>query len=200
MSLTSAEILRLKIELGFNGLSYMAEPWIGTSQIFTQIIAPYLDSSVTTTSSTAVTAATTPTPIALTLASATGFATGDRVYVDVEDRMESTVIQSLSGAVATVQLSAAHNGTYRFDRDSGESIVREYLGQIKRVKSDMAGAMGTGALKQVDEIQWYQSGNKTQFGILGDELMFWRDELAAAVGAPNMWRRRRSGGSSIAIY
>lgn len=200
MSLSDAELARIKAELGFNLLTVSAEPFIGVSALFENIIQRYLGAGAATTSSTTVAAAAVPTPIAVTLASASGFATGARVWVDVDARLESATVQSLTGAVATMLLQLEHAGTYQVSVDGGESIVRECLARIKATKDQMATVFGTGALKKVDEIEWYGSTTKTQFGILGDQLMYWRDELASILGAPNMWRQKRSAGSTVAMY
>jgi hypothetical protein len=200
MALSTAELLRVRAELGFNVLSNGAAPFIGVTSLFDTIIAQYMTAGAATTSSTAVTAAASATPVPITLASATGFATGERIWLDVDDRLESATIQSLSGAVATVDLIKAHSGTYPVYVDGGEAMVREKLNQIKSTKAQMAGTFGAGALKKVDEVEFYQSRNFTWFGSLGEQLMFWRDELAALLGAPNLWRQKRAAGSTIALY
>lgn len=199
MALSSAELLRVRAELGFNVLSNGAAPFIGVTSLFDTVIAEYMTAGAATTSSTAVTAASAPTPVSITLASATGFDSGARVWLDVDDRMESATIQSLTGAVAVVDLIKAHTGTYAVYVDGGEAMVRDILNTIKATKAKMGTIFGTGALKKVDEIEWY-STSKTQFGMLGDQLMFWRDELASLLGAPNCWRGTRGGGSTISVY
>lgn len=178
-----------------------AEPYIAYVSRFTQIIQPYVSSGASTTSSTTVTAASSPTPVALTLASATGFTTGDRIVVDVDDRQELVNAESLSGSTLTVLLTKAHTGTYPVTVEAGESIIRECLTRIREVKAKMATAFGAGMLKQVDEIQFYNSASAlTYFGELGNRLMFWRDELATSVGTANLWRVKRGGGSQLAVY
>lgn len=200
MALTTAEISRIKAELGFNLMTSSAVPWIDVAIVFEQIVQPYLQSGVSTTSATAVTAATTPTPVTLTLASATGFATGDKVWVDVDSRQELATIQNLSGAAATMLLSLAHSGTYPIVLDQGEAIVREILDKIRATKARLVATYGGGGLKKVDEIEFYQAGSKTLFGHIGDELMFWRDELGSVLGVPNMWSRKRAAGGVMSVY
>lgn len=199
MALLDSEIRRIKYELGYNVLTVGAEPYIGVHAIFDQVIATYMSSGASTTSTTAVTAATTPTPIALTLASATDFTVGDRVVVDVDERQETATIQSLSGSTITVLLSLTHAGTYPVTVEGGESIVRELLGRIRSVAGEMADTFGEGALKKVDEIEFYQAGNKTLFGTLGDQLSYWRDELASCLGVQNLRKVRRGGGQMLAL-
>lgn len=199
MALLTSEIQRIKAELGFSLLTSAAAPWVNVSAYFEQVVASYLQAGASTTSSTTVTAADTPTPVAITLASATGFATGARVWVDVDDRMESATIQSLSGAVATLALSNAHSGTYKVEVDGGEAVVREVLANIKRTKSELAGTFGEGALKKVDEVEFYDTGT-VLFGSTAKALMYWRDELAQLLGTVNMFRQKRAAGSTIALY
>lgn len=200
MALSTSELQRIKAELGWNVLSTGAEPFIGVAMVFEQVIAVYMTAGAATTSATAVTAASTPTPVALTLASATGFADGARVWIDVDDRQESATVQHLAGSAMTVLLSKVHSGTYPVYVDGGEGIVRELLGRIKAVKDELGGTFGEGSLKKVDEVEFYQTG-MTQFGSTGKALMFWRDELASVLGdvSLNRWRRR-SGGGSMSVY
>lgn len=200
MALTTAEVARLRYETGYNILTVGAEPYISIPSLFDHIVVPNLPSGAATTSSTAVTAASTPTLVTITLASATGFTTGDRVWVGVDANLESATAQSLSGAALALSLTKAHSGTYQVYVDSGEAIVRELMAKIDAVKTQLGTVFGTGALKKVDEIEWYQTGSKTQFGLLGDQLMFWRNELCSALNIANNWLRRQSAGSSIAVY
>lgn len=202
MALLDSEVQRIRAELGYNLITASGAPWISTTQAFEQIIQPYLSAGAATTSATAVTAATTATPVALTLASATGFTVGDRVAIDVDDRQETATIQILSGSVITVMLTKAHAGgssSYPVTVEGGESIARELLKKIRDTKTQMSTVFGTGALKKVDEIEWYGT-TATQFGILGSQLSFWREELAAVLGIPSMWSRRRAAGATLAVY
>lgn len=200
MALSAAELLRIRAELGFNVLSNGAEPFIGITSLFDTVIAQYMTAGAATTSSSVVTACATPAPSSIALASATGFAQGARVWLDVDDRLESATVQSLAGSTIAVDLAKDHSGTYPVYVDGGEAMVRDILNTIRATKTKMATIFGTGALKKVDEIEWYGSNTKTQFGMLGDQLMFWRDELAALLGAPNCWRAKRGGGSSVSVY
>ena len=198
MALLTSELERCKAELGF-ALIGVANPFIGTTMLFEQVIAPYLSSGAVTTSSTAVYAKDELTPVDLTLASATGIAAGDSVVVDVGSRQESTTVRSLSGAIATLDLKLAHSGTYGVSVVGGESIVREYLTRIREVKAEMAGTFGEGSLKSVDEVSFYQTGNSL-FGALGQQLSYWREELAAILGIQSMWSRRRGGATRLSVY
>jgi len=200
MALLTSEIIRIKYELGYNVLAAGAEPYIGVYAVFDQVIAAYMTSGATTTSATAVTAASAPTPVTLTLAAAAGFAEGARVVVDVDARQEIATVQTLSGTSLTVSLSRAHSGTYPVTVEGGESIVRELLLRIKTTSDEMSGVFGEGALKKVDEIEFHPSGTKSNFANLGDQLRYWRNELASCLGVRNLREARRGGGHTIALY
>lgn len=201
MALLTSEITRIKAELGYPLLSSSAEPFVGIVAIFEQVIQPYLLAGATTTSSTTVVAASSPTPVTLTLASVTGVTTGGRLVVDVDARQETATIQSLSGSTVVVMLQKAHTGTYPVTVEGGESIIRETLGAIADVKRKLAANYGAGALKRVDEIEFYQAGTEeTYFGILGKNLTFWRNELAGLLGVENAWARRSSATSTLSVY
>ena len=62
----------------------------------------------------------------------------------------------------------------------------------------MATALGEGAVKRVDEVEFYDSGSSL-FGGLGANLQFWRDQLASALGLPNLWRSKNCV-SAMAVY
>lgn len=200
MALLPSEVIRLKAELGFNVLTVGAEPYIGVTSIFDQVIAPNLTAGAVTTSSTTVSERCGPQQATIALASATGFTVGARVVLDVDNRQETATLESLSGASATLLLSNQHSGTYPVTVEGGESIVREYLANIRAVKAKMFDAFGEGMLKQVDEVQFYQSGKLTLFGSLGTQLAFWRDELASVIGIPSLWSLKQASGSRLAVY
>lgn len=213
MALTDAEVQRIRYELGYPNLDTAAEPYIGIAAVFDQVIQPYMLGGASTTSATPVTAATTPTPTSIVLSSATGFAAGDVVVVDVDARQERATIQSLSGATATVQLSLAHTGTYPVVVEGGESIIRDILKELRLLTSGMNGSAGVMTtmqsrlgLKKVDDVEFFGGGNTlasqgvdplTQIIHLRE---YWRDELARAVGIVRLNDKRNSGGSEIGVY
>lgn len=201
MALLQSELDRIKAETGWNLLDVGALPYIGVTSLFEQIIGPNLRAGAVTTSSTAVSASPgTHSPAVLTLASGTGFSAGARIVIDVDDRQETVTLESISGVAASVLLSNAHSGTYPVTVEGGESIIREYLTNIRNVKSQMAQAFGAGSLKAVDEVQFYDTKGRTLFGVLGEQLAFWRDELASALGIASMWRRNSGGSTRLAVY
>lgn len=201
MALLTSEIQRIKFELGYALLSNSAAPWVDTVSIFEQVIQPYLQAGATTTSSTTVSASSAPTPVTLVLASADGVASGDRLVVDVDIRQEIATIQSLTGTSAVVLLQKAHTGTYPVTVEGGESLVREVLGRIADVKLKLSANYGAGALKKVDEVEWYQAGKgATYFGVLGENLRFWRNELASMLGIANAWESKRAAAQRLSVY
>lgn len=199
MALLDSEVARIKAELGF-ALIGIANPYIGTTALFEQIIQPYLQAGASTTSATAVTAASVPTPVTLTLASGTGFASGARVVIDVDDRQETVTARLVSGTSLTVDLKLAHSGTYPVTVEGGESIVRESLTRIRAIRTKMLQAFGLGALKKVDEIEWYQSGTLGYYGQLGSDLMSERDFLASVLGIRSMWSMKRAEAQRLSVY
>lgn len=200
MALTASEVQRVRVELGYHALTVSAEPYISYISIFDQIITPYLNAGATTTSATAVAAATEPTLRALTLTSAMGFAAFARVVVDVDAFQETATVRTVSGSTITLFLSKAHSGTYPVTVEGGESIIRELLARIAEVKTKMAKDYGAGTLKKVDEIEWFQAGELTSFGSFGAQLRYWRDELAAALGIESLWGQKTAGAQRMAAY
>lgn len=201
MALLDSEVARCKAELGYSLLS-QANAYIGITLLFEQIVQPYIGAGATTTSATAVAAVLEgegPQPKALTLADVTGFHAGDRVIVDVDGRQESATVRLLTGVAITVDLALQHSGTYPVTVEGGESIVREILGRIRATKTEMGATFGEGGLKKVDEVEFYETGG-TLFSTLGQQLAYWREELAAALGIQSMWARKRAGAQRMSVY
>lgn len=201
MAFTTQELYRIKRETGFHVLTVGSLPYIGYASVFESVINDNLASEVSTTATlaTAITAATSPAPQSLTLASATGFAAGQRAVVDVDARTEVATIQSLAGSVIVVQLQKAHSGTVPVSIEGPITMARECLRRIDQVREQMSGAYGEGAIKKVDEVEFYSQRERSMFGSLGDQLMYWRDELALMMGLPNGWRSRSGGGGSCSM-
>ncbi len=204
MGLSTAELAELKYALGYNLLEIGAVPYIGISALFERVIQPYLQEGDDTTSSTAVSAATTPTPVTLTLADATGFAAHDRVVIDVDTRQEEVTIQSVSGSTITVQLTKAHSGTYPVTVQGGLTIIRRLLKNFREIQDKIVAASGSAGLKKVDEIEWYgaMGGSLigTPFGQLMEQLDMRSQEIAMALGTISYRTRRKAAGSTCAVY
>jgi len=199
MAFTTGELIRIRAELGFNVLTSGAAPFVNVTAYFETIVQNYITAGAATTSSTAVDASDEPVLVNLTLTDATGFASGDRVWVGVGDSQESSIVQNKSGDVIAVKLTKAQGGAYPVSVDGGEQVVRDLLEKIRLTKAEMADTFGEGSLKKIDEIEWYAAG-VTMFANLGSQLSFWRNELAVVLGAPNMWERLQMAGSAISVY
>lgn len=215
MALLDSEVQRIRYELGYPNLDTAAEPYIGIVAFFSQILQPYLLDGASTTSTSLVTAATSPTPQSLVLASATDFHVGDVVVIDVDSRQERATVSSLSGNTITALLSLDHGpGSFPVLVEGGESFIRDILRELRLLTTGMNGAASAMSafrsrvgLKKVEgEVEFFGGGNTlasqgvdplTQLNQLRE---YWRDELAQAVGIERLNKASRSGGSSISMY
>src|ERR1700722_7607722 len=111
MALLTSEIQRIKQELGFNQLTLGAEPYIGITQYFEQIVLPNLQTGGITSSSTTFTATGTPQLITLQLVSAASFAQLCRAVVDVDENQETAQVSSVVNNSISLYLTLAHSGT-----------------------------------------------------------------------------------------
>lgn len=201
MALLDAEVWRLKYELGYNALEIGAEPYVGHSSLFDQVVQPYLNAGATTTSSTTVAAATTPTPVTLTLASVTGVAANATLVVDVDGRQEPGTVQSVTGSDVTLLLSLDHTGTYPVTVEGGETIVRDVLRRLRAIADSLANdAVSSAGVKSVDEIEFFGEAEMARANMLRREQSRLRDELASVLGIVNLWARKASASSRVAIY
>jgi hypothetical protein len=197
MPLTPGELDRVRAELGYNVLNVGAEPFIGVHAVFSQVIAPYLREGNDTTSATAVTASDTGTFVTLTVASATGITLHERVAVDVDDYLEMATVRSVSGTSVGVILKKMHAGTYPVTVDGGLVQIRECLAALYNTHQKINDLEGTGGLKAVDEIQFYDAKGKTHLQVLNDQLEHWRDELRSRLGIPRQPIAQSYGGSCV---
>jgi len=201
MALTSAETQRCRYELGYNVLSVGAEPFIGVTQMFEQVIAPFTTSGAITSSHTIV-AASVPAAVAeITLISPTGFAAGNRVVIDVEGAQEVTTVRSLVGSVMSVFLTKAHpEGSYPVTVEGGESIIRGILTELRKY-SEAGGNISklaqTAGITRVDEIYFSDNPLVSRSREMRKEQAYWRDELAFALGCENRRGSQSSGGSMV---
>jgi len=202
MALLDSELERIKAELGYNVLTVGALPYVGHSSLFSAVIQPYMGAGASTTSSTTVAAATSPTPATLTLASGTGFASGVRVVIDVDDRQEIVTAQNVSGASLTVLLTLAHTGTYPVTVEGGETLIREQLTRLRAINAQITAAASTAGIKRVDVIEFYGGGatGSAQIDVLYKQRDRARDELASLCGIRNAWRDKAQGSQRIAMY
>ncbi len=178
-----------------------AEPYIEYFGTIDRIVGLYLNAGATTTSSTTVAASDSPTQRTLTLASATGFAAGATIYIDLYPQQERAFVQSVSGNSIVVSLQKAHVGTYPVTVDGGEAIIREKLGQLYDIDAKTSASINTAGLKRVDDIEFYGGTTATsQAKMLSQLRDMRRDELASALGVANLWRIRRSSGQCFSVY
>lgn len=198
MPLTTGELDRIRAELGYNVLNVGAEPFIGVHAVFSQVIQPYLREGADTTSSTTVAASAAGSLVSLSVASATGISLHERIAVDVDSSFEMGTVRAISGTTIGVILSKTHAGTYPVTVDGGLQQVRECLSAIYAAKLKIAGLNGTGALKVVDEVQFYDSRQKSRLKLFQEQVEFWRDELASRLGIPRK-SPQASGGGGYAV-
>lgn len=199
MPLTAGELARVKAELGYNVLTVGAEPWIGVSAMFSQVIQPYLGEGNDTTSSTPVSADPAGGFVTLSVASATGIALHERIAVDVDDYLEMATVRSVSGTSVGVILKKMHVGTYPVTVDSGLIQVRECLAALYETHQKIKELEGTGAIKSVDEIHFHEAKGRTHLQLLNEKLEHHRNELRARLGVARK-PIQRGGGGSCALY
>ena len=198
MPLTNGELDRIRAELGYNLLNVGAEPYIGVAAIFSQVIQPYMREGLDTTATASTTTAGVTT---LTLASVVGISVHDHVAVDVDSLFEYATVRSVSGSTITLVLNQTHAGSYPVTVDGGLQVVRECLSNIYLTRSKMRQQRGTGALKKVDEIEFYDVKGKSSIRVWKEQLDFWRSELANALGlAVNPCAAGASHGGSVGLY
>lgn len=231
MALLDSEIQAIRRELGYNVLSVGAEPYISYVAVFDMVVQKYLNAGAKTSSQTycaPVADPNTPELRTITLASATGFAEGQRIWIDSESRQESAELVSLSGATAKffgLKPHGDNTGTLKYfvTVDGGEAIVRDILAAIRAVRSQMSLANATnasssaailassGGLKRVDEIEFYAASGSSvfggnnpeggaQFANLKAQLNHWVEELSMALGVPNLRKKRAGSGSNLSVY
>jgi hypothetical protein len=199
MPLTEGELDRIRSELGYNVLNVGAEPFIGVHAVFSQVIQPYLREGLDTTSATAVTVSLPGAAVAITLDSVVGVTLHSRLAVDVDDFLEMATVRAISGSIVTLILKKAHTGTYTVTLDGGLQIVRECLAGLYKTQLQIDEDEGTGAIKKVDEIEFYDSRKRSNLELLTAKQEHWRDRLRAAL---SIQRRpmNASNGGSCALY
>lgn len=196
MAFTDSEIARMRYELGYNVLDIGAEPYIGITSVFDQVIRENSLSDYATTSSTSVTGNLDPSPSTITISVATGFAAGQRVVVDVDTRRETVTVQNLSGTSLTALFQKSHSGTYPVAIESGETIAREILGKLISFDTDRLDRLKSSGVKKVDEIEFF-GGALTEFDAARNAL---RNDLASALGVPNLHVRKSHRLTRFEVY
>lgn len=180
-TLTDDELARIKSEVFDNLLGVGAIPYFDVRTLY-PVIRDNVESSdvVATTSSTAVTSTG---AVTLTLASATGYAAGQRIVLDVDDARETVTIRSVSGATVSVVCRKLHSGTYPVEVESALTLVRGLLSDLITLEQIERGAFETAGVKSVDrEVEFFgasEGGSKlAQVNATRDRL---RAKLASAL-------------------
>lgn len=194
--LNTGELDRIRRELGYHLLNTGAEPYIGVQAAFAQVIQPYLREGLETTSATAITG---PGVVSITLGSVVGIAAYSRVALDVDGLFEVATVRSVVGSAISVYATKAHPAGYPVTLDGGLLQVREILAAIDATHQLIAKLRGTGGLKAVDEIEFYDAHGKTQLAILQDQLAHHRRELSIATGYEQQLRPGNNG-ATVALY
>jgi hypothetical protein len=177
MPLTTGELDRIKSELGFHLLNTGAQPFIGVHMVFEQVIQPYLAEGLDTTSNTIVSVSPSGSAVALTLASVTGITLHSRLAIDVDDFFEMATVRAISGSIVNVILKKAHSLTYTVTLDGGLQQIRECLAALYATQQQLNEDNGTGAIKKVDEIEFYESKQRSALELLQAKQNHWRREL-----------------------
>ena len=146
MALLTSEIQRIKFELGYNVLAVGAEPYVGVTQLFEQVIAPYTQGGAATTSATAVPAASAPPPVALTLTDATGFHAGDAVVIGNCVRVSRAMVS----ATARAGIKSVDEIHFQDTAAGGMSAATKALTrELAYWRDELAGAIGCQNLRNV---------------------------------------------------
>lgn len=209
MALLPSELARCKFELGYNALSLSALPYAidGITQMFEQIVAPYLQVGALAFSSTVVVAASAATPVTLTLSSGTGFTVGSVVIVDQGDAQESSYVQVIAGTALTVPLLNAHSGTYPVTVEGGESIVRDILRECRALGGpggSISLSASSAGIKIADkgDVEFFpnSSNGGGELATLLELQRYWRNELATVLGVENLRESRAGAGQTLVSY
>ena len=210
MALLTSELERIKFETGYNLLTLSALPYAidGITQIFEQVIGPYLQSGELNHSATAVNAVAAPgLPALVTLTltqSPTLIQVGDILVIDQGVTQEFTTAQSVSASgpcTVTCALLNQHQGTFPVTVEGGEAIVREMLRECMAVGWALGKSKNRMGIASADEVKFFAT-TSTQLGTRGELLELqkhWRAELCSACGVENLRAMRGgdTGGSGL---
>jgi len=204
--LLQSELSRVMQELGYSGLTLSALPYAfdGITQIFLQVLQPYIQQGNLTTASTTVMANANPTLTTITVASLssnptsgpTTMVVGDTLIVDQGIYQERSYIQAITGNNIQCLLQNPHTGIYPVTVEGGESIVRDRLRDCVNIQLQISGIAPQLGVKKADEVEFFATTSQ-QTGLRGEYLAlqkYFRDELAVVCGLENLRGRRPSGG------
>ncbi len=196
MALSDSEIQSLRRHLGYGNINVGAYPYTpdGFYELFTQVIAPNLQTALETSSTTAVTSGTTQ---AITLGSVTGVAAYTRLVVDVGDDAEIVTVKAVSGSAVTASFAKAHTSAgYPVAIESGTAILRMLLHTADRAyealqSSKITSSAGLRSVGQ-GEVEWFEGGM-----VLRGVLAAYR-AIASEIGYLVRVRPIWAGGTSLA--
>ena len=219
--LLQSELSRIMQELGYSGLTLSALPYAfdGITQIFLQVLQPYIQQGNFTTSSTVVAANANPTLTTITVASVTqpgqpnigpvpnpptSIVVGNTIIVDQDIYQERTYVQAITGNAIQCMLQNPHQGIYPVNVEGGESIVRDRLRDCINIQQQISTIASRLGVKKADEVEFFATTNQQQ-GTRGEYLAlqkYFRDELGVVCGLENLRNRRpgRGGGGLMTNY
>jgi hypothetical protein len=213
--LSQSDLQRIKHELQFSQLTVGAEPYIGVTRYFEQIVQSFINSGVITSSATVVPASPTfPTAVSLTLASPSGgaqppgtLAVLDHVIVDVDAAQEFATVMSVQSNSITVQLSKAHGagGAYPIEQEGGEALVRIHLNYLRKIADRIQRFGARAGIKKADEVEFFggshgRSSEDSGFKTLGQMQQHFRRELCMLLFGVGSIQQFQGGGGSFSIY
>lgn len=204
--LLTSELARLKDECGYNNLTISALPYTidGVTQLFEQVVQPFMQGGTLTSCTTTVTASLNPANVTLVLGTNVGISVGDRLVVDQDIPQEYTHVQTVlgDGVTITCALQNAHSGSYPVCVEGGEAIVRQKLRECILIQQRISRAGGRAGVKKVDEIEFFAATTE-QRGVV-DELLglqrYWRQELCDTLGVPNLRAAAAGQGQILENY
>lgn len=202
-TLTDDELGRIKYEVLDNVLDIGAIPYISIRAVYDILRDNVVSSSVSpTTSTTAVTAAG---DVTLTLASVTGFAVGQKVQLDVDEKRETVTIKAVGVSSISVTCRKTHGGTYPVEVESPLTIVRGLLSDLVRLDELERSAYDGLGIKSVDEVSFFGAGEGgTAAEQIGKARSSRRDSLARACGLSFIVAQgralKRGGGGGFEVY
>jgi hypothetical protein len=213
--LSQSDIQRAKLELGFNQLTIGAEPYLGITRFFEQIVQSFINSGVLTFSSTVVAASPTlPTAVALTLTSPSSgtlppgtIAPLDHVIVDVDAAQEFATVMSVTSNAIVVQLSKAHGagGAYPIEQEGGEALVRIHLNYLRKIADRIQRFGARAGVKKADEVEFFggahgRAAEANGFQTLEQMQTHFRRELCMLLFGVGSIAQFQGSGGQIGLY
>jgi hypothetical protein len=209
-SINVSEIQRIKHELSFNQLNVGAEPYVGITRYFEQIVIPNLNAGAVDTSTTlvgAVPPGQLPIAVALTLDNASAFNMFDNVSVDVDAAQETATVQSVTGNIIVVQLAKSHGqaGAYPIQQEGGLVIVRQYLRYLRKIAERINQFGSRAGVKKADEVEFFggahgRASEANGFTTLGHMQQHFRRELCMLLFGVGSVQEFGGAGANISLY